>query len=110
MSYQLPVATLIQEIYCSYHLVNVCKIRSFVELVTTPCVHTARSKMPFARRDPAAPASGGQVLPTGDFDQGTMYRSSFVPKEIGVPEQFRPTVRTGGGRGPWGDEKQFRPM
>ena len=49
--------------------------------------------MPFSKRNPASPASGGEVMPTGAFDDTSLYRSTFVPKEIVMPTQYRPTVR-----------------
>ena len=59
----------------------------------SPSAGNCCRKMPFAKRDPASPASGGQVMPTGAFDEGTMYRSSYVTKEIVAPTQFKPAVR-----------------
>ncbi|GAX77926.1 hypothetical protein CEUSTIGMA_g5368.t1 [Chlamydomonas eustigma] len=47
--------------------------------------------LPPAKRDPALPVPGGQVVPQGSFDAGTVYRSHFLPMESSRPAQFKPT-------------------
>ncbi len=51
-----------------------------------PC---PRRKQPYAKRQPVAPAGNSDLLPRGPFDDGTMYRLTYVPKEISVPQQVR---------------------
>jgi hypothetical protein len=48
--------------------------------------------MPNSKREPVARVEGGAILPKGVFDDGTIYRSNYVPKEINMPTQYRPTV------------------
>lgn len=43
-----------------------------------------------AKREPFNARKGGDIMPRGVFDDGTTYRTGFVPKEVGVPAQFRP--------------------
>lgn len=55
-----------------------------------PCMQSAQltpnpdnctcSKQPYAKRNLAPPARGGDVIPNGAFDDGTMYRLAYVPK------------------------------
>lgn len=56
--------------------------------LTHPFAH--RSKMAPAKREPFNARKGGDIMPRGVFDDGTTYRTGFVPKEVGVPAQFRP--------------------
>lgn len=42
------------------------------------------------QRAPCKPVQGGQMFPDGRFDDGTLYRSTFVPKEVSKPEMIRP--------------------
>ncbi|GAX77971.1 hypothetical protein CEUSTIGMA_g5413.t1 [Chlamydomonas eustigma] len=51
---------------------------------------TTFTKMPNSKREPVARAEGGTILPKGAFDDGTIYRSNYVPKEIHMPAQYRP--------------------
>jgi len=50
-------------------------------------------KWPASKREPAMAAKGASnIIGSGPFDGGTMYRTSYVPKEIAQRELCKPQV------------------
>lgn len=66
------------------------------------------TKMPMAKREPMAARTGGDIMPKGAFDDGTSYRTNYVPKEVGRAVQCRPQDAGPVNQGDWDGTTEYR--